>query len=108
MIKMERISTFVQWKSTVKGVANNPDLFFCETDTVELEGTHNYSPNGQLCQLQMNRREWSVGRRFQSKKHKTSVCLLSSEIHENGHRYSVRSIGKDSMMKPRMISSKQQ
>ena len=34
-----------------QGVANNPDLF---SDTVEFEGTHNYSPHGQLCQLQMN------------------------------------------------------
>ena len=43
----------------------------------QLERTH--IPHGQLFQLSINPREWYMGRRIESQKHKTSLFLLTSE-----------------------------
>ena len=71
-IKTERLFAKTQsWGRT----QSRPVLF--EKDTVALERTH--VPHGQLFQLHIGPTEWSMGRRIESKKHETSLFLLSSE-----------------------------
>ena len=51
--------------------------YFFPRDTVELERTH--FPHGQLFQLSINPRIWSMGRTITFEKHDTSLFLLTSE-----------------------------
>ena len=63
-------------KATVMGSQSIQICVLFETDTVALERIH--IPHRQLFQLLTNPREWTVGRRFEPKKHKTNLFLLSS------------------------------
>ena len=56
---------------------NHSNLMFFDRDTVELERTH--LPDGQLFQLFINLRDWSMDRRIKSDKHETSLFLLASK-----------------------------
>ena len=56
---------------------NQSKLAFLETETIRLEGK--LIPHGQLFQLQITLREWSMGREVQSKEHNTGLFLLNSE-----------------------------
>ena len=60
-----------------QGVAINPNLFSLKQILPSLERTH--IPHGQLFQLRINLREWSMGRRITFEKHETSLLLLTSE-----------------------------
>ena len=75
--KTERVSVRVQYTAIVTGFKINPNLVSLKQIPLKLEGTH--IPHGQLFQVQINPREWFVGRKIESKKHETSFFLLTSE-----------------------------
>ena len=52
-------------------------LYFSERDTVETERIH--IAHGQLFQLEINPREWSMDRRMKFEKYETSLFPLISE-----------------------------
>ena len=75
--KTERVSIRVQYTAIVTGFKINSNLVSLKQIPLKLEGTH--IPHGQLFQVQINPREWFVGRKIESKKHETSFFLLTSE-----------------------------
>ena len=59
------------------GVETNPNLLSLKR--IPLNWKRTSIPHGQIFQLQINPRGCSMDRRIESKKHKTSLFLLTSE-----------------------------
>ena len=90
-IKTERAFAFVQYKDTAIGSQSIQDLFSLKE--ISLNWKQTPIPHGQLFQLSMNLREWSVSRRSTSGKHETSLFLPTSNHPDSG-----RLTGQDHFM----------